>query len=208
MGKFCLIMAGYVVRIGWRTVVIGLVELFLVVVMTIVLLRNRIPVVFICKCLATVFYGIMWLWRKVFRVSSSHDDSATDAESRARRKAEEKRQARLEKEQLEEEERKQREEVARLVEERRKLREQREEVARLVEERRKLRDEITEAETDRGKASPREKSNKKETEKETPRKKERKRRDRVKATLMWMNSKKEQLRKSKERGTIKLAMKV
>lgn len=124
-------------------------------------------VVFICKCLATVFYGIMWLWRKVFRVSSSHDDSATDAEIRglakkgengvncnesksekARRKAEEKRQARLEKEQLEEEERKQREEVA-----------------RLVEERRKLRDEITEAEKDRGKASPREKNNKKENEK-------------------------------------------
>lgn len=43
---------------------------------------------------------------------------------KARRKAEERRLARLEKEMLEEEERKQREEVARLVEERRKLRDE------------------------------------------------------------------------------------
>jgi hypothetical protein len=69
---------------------------------------------------------------------------------KARRKAEEKRQARLEKELLEEEEKKQREEVA-----------------RLVEERRKLRDEIMEAERDRSRSSPltREKNSRKEAEK-------------------------------------------
>ncbi|KVH94925.1 uncharacterized protein LOC112518143 [Cynara cardunculus var. scolymus] len=132
-------------------------------------------VVFLCKGLAAIFLGIMWLWRKVFRVSSADEDTSADAEIRglakkgengvncnesrgekARRKAEEKRQARLEKEQLEEEERKQREEVA-----------------RLVEERRKLRDEKTEAEKDRGKVSPREKNNKREAErKRQERKKE------------------------------------
>ncbi|KAL2541396.1 hypothetical protein Adt_02374 [Abeliophyllum distichum] len=89
-------------------------------------------------------WSTVWLWRKIFRVSSSRDDTSTDAEQigildkqgenggnfhesrgeKARRKAEEKRQARLEKELLEEEERKQREEVARLVEERRRLRDE------------------------------------------------------------------------------------
>lgn len=114
-------------------------------------------VIFTGKALTAFFLGIMWMWRKIFRISSSGDDASVDSEQRrmlarrgesgancqesrgekARRKAEEKRQARLEKEQLEEEERKQREEVA-----------------RLVEERRKLRDEKTEAEKDRGKGSP------------------------------------------------------
>lgn len=80
----------------------------------------------------------------MFRISSSREDNLSDSEHRgllakmgenggsfpesrvekARRKAEEKRQARLERELLEEEERKQREEVARLVEERRKLRDE------------------------------------------------------------------------------------
>ncbi|CAA7019292.1 unnamed protein product [Microthlaspi erraticum] len=106
-------------------------------------------VVFTCRLLTSFFMSISWLWRKIFRFSSSVDDSSLDRERRrllarqsengnsyhesrvekARRKAEEKRQARMEKELSEEEERKQREEVA-----------------RLVEERRKLRDEITEAE--------------------------------------------------------------
>ncbi|KAI3805808.1 hypothetical protein L1987_21694 [Smallanthus sonchifolius] len=133
-------------------------------------------VVFLCKILAAVFLGIMWLWRKIFRVSSSDEDTSADADitglpkkgengvncnesrsEKARRKAEEKRQARLEKEQLEEEERKQREEVA-----------------RLVEERRKLRDEKTEAEKEHGKTSPREKNNKKETERKRQEKKKEK----------------------------------
>ncbi|KAE8099046.1 hypothetical protein FH972_017060 [Carpinus fangiana] len=127
-------------------------------------------VIFAYKLLTSFFLGIRWLWRKIFRISSSSDDSSSDAEHRgilakkgengvnypesrgekARRKAEEKRQARLEKELLEEEERKQREEVA-----------------RLVEERRRLRDEKMEAEKDRGKISSpvREKDGKKEAEK-------------------------------------------
>ncbi|KAI3882348.1 hypothetical protein MKW92_053512 [Papaver armeniacum] len=103
---------------------------------------NSIVVVFLCKILFPIFLSIRWLWRKIFRVSSSEDDSS-DAEhsgmskkgengvnmneskvEKARRKAEEKRQARLERELLEEEERKQREEVAKLVEERRKLRDE------------------------------------------------------------------------------------
>ncbi|XP_010529926.1 PREDICTED: stress response protein nst1 isoform X2 [Tarenaya hassleriana] len=101
-------------------------------------------VLFACRLLTSFFLSIRWLWRKVFRFSSSGDESSSDADQRrllakrgehgtnynesrgekARRKAEEKRQARLEKELLEEEERKQREEVARLVEERRKLRDE------------------------------------------------------------------------------------
>lgn len=132
-------------------------------------------VIFLCKILATVFLGVMWLWRKIFRVSSSDEDTSGDTEIRglskkgengvncnesrgekARRKAEEKRQARLEKEQLEEEERKQREEVA-----------------RLVEERRKLRDEKTEAEKDRGKVSPHDKTNKREPERKKKKEKDR-----------------------------------
>lgn len=87
---------------------------------------------------------VKMVWRKITRGSSSGNDASLDAEQRrilakrednvgnfnesrgekARRKAEEKRQARIEKELLEEEERKQREEVARLVEERRKLRDE------------------------------------------------------------------------------------
>ncbi|CAF2046813.1 unnamed protein product [Brassica napus] len=98
---------------------------------------------FACRLLSSLFMSIRWLWRKIFRFSSV-DDSSLDPEQRrllakqgengnnyhesrvekARRKAEEKRQARLEKELSEEEERKQREEVARLVEERRKLRDE------------------------------------------------------------------------------------
>ncbi|KAG7565308.1 hypothetical protein ISN44_As10g020140 [Arabidopsis suecica] len=101
-------------------------------------------VVFACRLLTSFFMSILWLWRKIFRFSSSVDDSSLDPEQRrllarqgengtsyhesriekARRKAEEKRQARLEKELSEEEERKQREEVARLVEERRRLRDE------------------------------------------------------------------------------------
>ncbi|KAL4572760.1 hypothetical protein LXL04_019543 [Taraxacum kok-saghyz] len=99
--------------------------------------------VFVCKSLASIFFGIIWILRKVFRVSLSEDNTSSDTDARgltkrgengvncnesksekARRKAEEKRQARLEREQLEEEERKQREEVAKLVEERRKLRDE------------------------------------------------------------------------------------
>uniref|UniRef100_A0A7N0T6E9 Uncharacterized protein n=1 Tax=Kalanchoe fedtschenkoi TaxID=63787 RepID=A0A7N0T6E9_KALFE len=97
-----------------------------------------------CKLLRSSLTSAWWLWRKIYRVGSSHDDASANGEcggnlarrgengsnfqeskiDKARRKAEEKRQARLEKEQLEEEERKQREEVARLVEERRKLRDE------------------------------------------------------------------------------------
>lgn len=127
-------------------------------------------VIFACKLLTSFFLSVRWLWRKIFRISTSGEDAASDAEhkamlakrgengvnfqesrgEKARRKAEEKRQARIEKELLEEEERKQREEVA-----------------RLVEERRRLRDEKKEAERDRGKTSPpaREKDHKKEAEK-------------------------------------------
>ncbi|KAL5550650.1 hypothetical protein UlMin_000826 [Ulmus minor] len=126
-------------------------------------------VIFACKLLTSFFLSLRWLWRKIFRVTSSMEDDSSDAEhkgllakrgenggsfhesrgEKARRKAEEKRQARMEKELLEEEERKQREEVA-----------------RLVEERRKLRDEKMEAEKDHGKPSTpvREKDSKKEAE--------------------------------------------
>ncbi|KAF8402512.1 hypothetical protein HHK36_010597 [Tetracentron sinense] len=112
-------------------------------------------VVFACNLLTPFFWIIKWLWRKIFRVSSASEDDSSDAEQKgmsqkgetglnfleskgekARRKAEEKRQARIERELLEEEERKQREEVA-----------------RLVEERRRLRDENMEAEKERGKGS-------------------------------------------------------
>ncbi|KAJ9185469.1 hypothetical protein P3X46_005106 [Hevea brasiliensis] len=127
-------------------------------------------VVFACQLLTSFFLSIRWIWRKIFRISSSKEDSSSDADHRgmltkrgengsnyheskgekARRKAEERRQARLEKELLEEEERKQREEVA-----------------RLVEERRRLRDEKMEAEKDRTKSSQptRDKDSKKEAEK-------------------------------------------
>lgn len=122
---------------------------------------------FTVKLLTSFFLSIRWLCRKLFRISSS-EESSSDADHRgmmskkgengstghesrgekARRKAEEKRQARLEKELLEEEERKQREEVA-----------------RLVEERRRLRDEKIEAENRaKGTSSLREKDSKKEAE--------------------------------------------
>ncbi|KAK6943385.1 hypothetical protein RJ641_024487, partial [Dillenia turbinata] len=125
-------------------------------------------VVFVCKLLTSFFLGLRWLWRKIFRFGASREDGMSDADramlakrgengtnlheskgEKARRKAEEKRQARLEKELLEEEERKQREEVARLVEERRRLRDEKE------------------AEKDRGKGSTpiRERDSKKEAEK-------------------------------------------
>ncbi|XP_019413367.1 PREDICTED: uncharacterized protein LOC109325442 isoform X2 [Lupinus angustifolius] len=98
---------------------------------------------FVSKVFTSFLLSIRWLWRKAFRISSS-EERLSDAEhrallakqgenganlnesrgDRARRKAEEKRQARIEKELLEEEERKQREEVARLVEECRKLRDE------------------------------------------------------------------------------------
>ncbi|XP_031396497.1 stress response protein nst1 [Punica granatum] len=101
-------------------------------------------VIFASKLLTSFFLSIRWLWRKIFSGGSSSEDASFNAEQngmltkrgecggnfqeskseKARRKAEEKRQARLERELLEEEERKQREEVARLVEERRKLRDE------------------------------------------------------------------------------------
>eukprot|EP00262_Sarcandra_glabra_P006022 TRINITY_DN1802_c0_g2_i1.p1 TRINITY_DN1802_c0_g2~~TRINITY_DN1802_c0_g2_i1.p1 ORF type:complete len:854 (-),score=153.68 TRINITY_DN1802_c0_g2_i1:282-2843(-) len=97
-----------------------------------------------CKVLGYSFSSLMWFCGKNFRIGSGREDNLSDIErkdllskdgenggnfgeskgEKARRKAEEKRQARLEKEMLEEEERKQREEVARLVEERRKLRDE------------------------------------------------------------------------------------
>ncbi|KAJ7961108.1 Stress response NST1-like protein [Quillaja saponaria] len=136
-------------------------------------------VIFAGKLLTSFLLSIRWLWRKISRVSSSSEECSSDADLRgilakrgengvslnesrgekARRKAEEKRQARLEKELLEEEERKQREEVA-----------------RLVEERRRLRDEKLEAEKDHSKSvsSFREKGSKKEAEKRRQEKKKEK----------------------------------
>ncbi|CAN0846780.1 hypothetical protein LINGRAHAP2_LOCUS4622 [Linum grandiflorum] len=126
-------------------------------------------VIFGCKLLTSFFLSIRWLLKKILRISSSKDNTSSNADRRivmakrgvngmnlsesrvekARRKAEEKRQARLERELLEEEERKQREEVA-----------------RLVEERRRLRDEKMEAEKDRNKlSSPTSKDHKTEAEK-------------------------------------------
>lgn len=105
-------------------------------------------VIFFMRIVGLGFFWIRWVWRRVFRRGSLGDEeglsSGVKACSRkseegcnsqgtkgakARRKAEEKRLARLEKEMQEEEERKQREEVARLVEERRRLREAEEEEA-------------------------------------------------------------------------------
>ncbi|CAJ1810834.1 unnamed protein product [Sphenostylis stenocarpa] len=136
----------------------------------------------VCKLLTSFFKSIRWLWRKAFRVSSS-EECSSDAEHRAflskrgengaslsesrgekaRRKAEEKRQARLEKELLEEEERKQREEVA-----------------RLVEERRKLRDEKVEAEKDHSRSSN--PSKEKDRRKEAERKRQEKKREKDKGS--------------------------
>ncbi|KAI0512025.1 hypothetical protein KFK09_012659 [Dendrobium nobile] len=98
---------------------------------------------FSCKLLSFFSSSMRWLLGKFFRFGSSKEDISSDSdhkgssrkgeisgnfqesrEEKARRKAEEKRQARLKKEMMEEEERKQKEEVARLVEERRKLRDE------------------------------------------------------------------------------------
>nr|CAB3490716.1 unnamed protein product [Digitaria exilis] len=87
--------------------------------------------------------AVSWFLRKVLRFTSSGDDEGLGPDGnrlskrgenggkaeesrveKAKRKAEEKRLARLEREMLEEEERKQREEVAKLVEERRRLRDE------------------------------------------------------------------------------------
>ncbi|KAG2555602.1 stress response protein nst1-like isoform X1 [Panicum virgatum] len=86
---------------------------------------------------------VSWFLRKIFRFTSSGDGEGLGPDGKrlakrgenvgkaeesrvvkARRKAEEKRLARLEREMLEEEERKQREEMAKLVEERRRLRDE------------------------------------------------------------------------------------
>ncbi|KAI4997270.1 hypothetical protein ZWY2020_052612 [Hordeum vulgare] len=93
---------------------------------------------FSCFCTS-----MSWFWKKVFRFGSSVDSGGLGRDGRmltkagdnggkaeesrldkAKRKAEEKRLARLEREMLEEEERKQREEMAKLVEERRRLRDE------------------------------------------------------------------------------------
>ncbi|KAK8955149.1 hypothetical protein KSP40_PGU001950 [Platanthera guangdongensis] len=98
---------------------------------------------FACKLLFYFVSSARWLHGKFLRFGSAREDVSSDSDHRglsgkgedgvnfhesrgekARRKAEEKRQARLEKEILEEEERKQREEVARLVEERRRVRDE------------------------------------------------------------------------------------
>ncbi|ERN05400.1 hypothetical protein AMTR_s00007p00220760 [Amborella trichopoda] len=98
-------------------------------------------VIFVCRLLGFFSLILKWLWRKVLRMGSVGEEVSMDGERRsqyrkgetgpniqeskgekAKRKAEEKRLARLGKEMLEEEERKQREEVARLVEEQRRLR--------------------------------------------------------------------------------------
>ncbi|XP_037429804.1 stress response protein nst1-like [Triticum dicoccoides] len=94
------------------------------------------------RLFSTFYVSVAWFWKKVFRFGSSGDgsglgrdgkmltkgDNAGKAEEsrvdKAKRKAEEKRLARLEKEMLEEEEKKQREEMAKLVEERRRLRDE------------------------------------------------------------------------------------
>ncbi|KAF1895543.1 hypothetical protein Lal_00041822 [Lupinus albus] len=137
---------------------------------------------FVSKLFTSFLLSIRWLWRKAFRISSSEEFSsvaehrallAKQSENganlnesrgeRARRKAEEKRQARIEKELLEEEERKQREEVA-----------------RLVEERRKLRDEKMEAEKDCSRSSNPTKG--KESKKEAEKKRQEKRKDKDKGS--------------------------
>uniref|UniRef100_A0ACD5W866 Uncharacterized protein n=1 Tax=Avena sativa TaxID=4498 RepID=A0ACD5W866_AVESA len=94
--------------------------------------------------LFSCFYVSMaWFWKKVFRFGSSGDSGDLGRDGRmltkggenggkaeesrvdkAKRKAEEKKLARLEREMLEEDEKKQREEMAKLVEERRRLRDE------------------------------------------------------------------------------------
>ncbi|KAL6508089.1 hypothetical protein OROGR_024284 [Orobanche gracilis] len=158
--------------------------------------------IFVCRGLTAIFLCVLWLWRKIFRVSSSRDDAVTDADrlrmldnrgenggigqesrgEKARRKAEEKRQARLEKELLEEEERKQREEVA-----------------RLVEERRRLRDEKMEAEKHCGKGgSPRAKA--RDSKKESERKRQERKKDRDKGSSK-SNSDAEEVEKRAGKGS-------
>lgn len=107
---------------------------------------------FLLRILGLFFFCTRWVWKKLFSGASSGEDGALNASQKAgskkaedgfnsqgnkgekaRRKAEEKRQARLEKEMLEEEERKQREEVARLVEERRRLRDEKLETEKVSE---------------------------------------------------------------------------
>ncbi|XP_009775410.1 uncharacterized protein [Nicotiana sylvestris] len=155
-----------------------------------------------CKALTDFFSSIMWFCRSIFRISSSIDDDASmNAEQRAmldkrresggnfqesrweraRRKAEEKKQARLERELLEEEER-----------------QQREEVARLVEERRKLREEHMEAEKEHGIVSPSDKVRDSKREAEKRRQEKRKERDRASSKS---NSDTEELDKSAGKGS-------
>lgn len=107
---------------------------------------------FLLRILGLFLFCTRWVWKKLFSGASSGEDGALNASQKAgskksedgfnsqgnkgekaRRKAEEKRQARLEKEMLEEEERKQREEVARLVEERRRLRDEKLEAEKVSE---------------------------------------------------------------------------
>lgn len=107
---------------------------------------------FLLRILCFFVFCTRWVWKKLFSGVSSGEDGALNASQKAgskkaedgfnsqgnkgekaRRKAEEKRQARLEKEMLEEEERKQREEVARLVEERRRLRDEKLEAEKVSE---------------------------------------------------------------------------
>lgn len=95
--------------------------------------------VFLARKLLFCFLpSLRWICRRILRDSSREDDFGSDyrgsckdednegnlqeKRDKAKRKAEEKRRAKLEKEMLEEEERKQREEVTRLVEERRRIR--------------------------------------------------------------------------------------
>lgn len=96
-----------------------------------------------------VFLKVRRFWRNIFGLALD-DDTSSDGDNedmfregenglgcqeskgeKARRKAEEKRQARLERELLEEEEKKQREEVAKLVEEQRRLRDEKLEAERM-----------------------------------------------------------------------------
>ncbi|KAH9314456.1 hypothetical protein KI387_023083, partial [Taxus chinensis] len=107
---------------------------------------------FLLRVLGSFLSCIRWVWLRLCRgascggdgvSSTSHKAGSKKGEEglgsqgnrveKARRRAEEKRQARLEKEMLEEEERKQREEVARLVDERRKLRDEKLEAEKMSE---------------------------------------------------------------------------
>ncbi|GMI78649.1 hypothetical protein like AT3G51650 [Hibiscus trionum] len=160
-------------------------------------------VIFACRLL-TPFLSIRWLLRKIFGVSSSNYDASSNADHRGmlakrgengtsihesrgektRRKAEEKRQARLEKELLEQEERKQREEVARLVEERRRLRDEKPEAekdcsklsspAREKELKREAENKCKERRKEKEKASSKSHSDVEELEKKTGKETERK----------------------------------